>query len=85
MGTGAVAEPLSGEELLRRRVRTFVRQHPLASVAAATGLGLALGGVLFCRLGRLFFMAAAGYVANGLVHHDGRMNVPALFERLQRT
>jgi hypothetical protein len=40
---------------------------------------------MFCRLGRLLFMAAAGYVANGLMHQDGRLNVSAMFERLRRT
>jgi hypothetical protein len=84
MPTASAPEALSGEELIRRRVRGFVREHPLASIAAATGVGLALGGLLFDRLGRLAFMAAVGYAANELMHHDGRLGVPGLLDRLSR-
>ena len=73
---------LTGEEVLRRRARAFVRERPLLCVAAATAMGAALGGVLFSRLGRLAFVAVAGYAANEVWHRESRIDVGALVERL---
>jgi hypothetical protein len=51
---------------------------------AAAAVGATLGGVLFSRLGRLVFIAAAGYLANELWHHDGRLDLRGVVERLSR-
>jgi hypothetical protein len=51
-----------------------------ATVAAA--LGAALGGVFLSRLGRVVFVAALGYVANGLWHRDGRLDAGRVLDRL---
>jgi hypothetical protein len=72
----------SGEELLRRRVRAFVRERPLLCIAGAATLGAALGGVFFAKLGRLAFIAVAGYVANEIWHREGRLDVGTLVDRL---
>lgn len=77
-----VATGLTGEELLRRRVRAFVRERPLLCVAGATALGVALGGLVFARLGRLAFAAVSGYVAKEVWHREGRLDVGALLQRL---
>jgi hypothetical protein len=72
----------TGEELLRRRARAFVRERPLLCVAAATALGATLGGILFAKMGRLAFAAVAGYVASEIWHRESRLDVGALVERL---
>ena len=70
------------EAVLRERLSQFVRDKPLLAVAASGAVGVALGGVFLSRLGRLVFIAAAGYVANELWHREGRLDIDAVVERL---
>jgi hypothetical protein len=81
---GSMRSDLSGEERMRRKVRSVVRERPLVAVAAATAVGAMLGGVLFSRLGRLVFIAATGYIANELWHREGRLDIRSLLERIAR-
>jgi hypothetical protein len=62
----------------------LVRESPLLAVAAASTMGMALGGVLFRRLGRLGLVAAAGYIANGLWHRKGGLNIEKVIAGLSR-
>jgi hypothetical protein len=78
----AVPTGITGEEALRRRARAAVRERPLLCVAAATALGVALGGVFFAKLGRLAFAAVVGYVASEIWHREGRLDVGALVDHL---
>jgi hypothetical protein len=41
-----------------------------------------LGGVFLSRLGRLFFVAAAGYLANEVWHREGRSDILDVLERV---
>jgi hypothetical protein len=78
----SVRAVMTGEEELRRRARAFVRERPLLCVAGAAVLGATLGGVFFAKLGRLAFVALAGYVANEIWHREGRLDVGTLVDRL---
>ncbi len=60
----------------------LVRQRPLLTMAIAGAVGAALGGLVFSRLGRLVFLATAGYVANELWHREGRLDTGKLIESL---
>jgi hypothetical protein len=73
---------LSDEALLRQRWSDFVRRRPLVALAAAGAAGALLGGVFLSRLGRLLFVAAAGYMANEAWHREGRFDVRDVSERL---
>jgi hypothetical protein len=66
------------------RLRGLVRERPLLTLAAAAAVGATLGGVLFSRLGRLVFIAAAGYLVNEIWHHEGRLDLRGVVERLSR-
>jgi len=60
----------------------LVRERPMLALAAAGAFGIVLGGLVFSRLGRLLFIAAAGYVANELWHREGRLGIDNVIERL---
>jgi hypothetical protein len=50
---------------------------------------MALGGVLFTRLGRLGVVAAAGYIANGYItngswHRKGGLNIEEVIAGLSK-
>jgi hypothetical protein len=72
----------SEEAILRDRLRRLVRERPLLAVTACGAFGAALGGIFLSRLGRLVFIAAAGYVANELWHREGRLDIDDVIERL---
>jgi len=67
---------------LRARLQRVVRERPLVAVAAAGAAGALLGGLVLSRLGRLVFVAAAGYVLNELWRREGRLEVDQVIERL---
>jgi hypothetical protein len=56
-------------------IQELVRSQPLVAFAGAGVLGAALGGVFFPRLGRLAFLAAAGYVGNHLLQRQRALDV----------
>jgi hypothetical protein len=67
-----------------RELERFMREHPLAAVGAAGVIGVALGGVLFSRAGRLLFAVMTGYVANELWNREARLDVDKLLGRLSQ-
>ncbi len=76
---------LAGEERATiARLRDFVRQRPLLAVGAAAAAGTAIGGLLFPRVARLVFIAAAGYVGTELWRREGRIDVRELAAKLSR-
>lgn len=56
-------------------IRDLVRTRPLLAFAGAGALGAALGGLLFPRLGRLAFLAVAGYAATGMLQRQRALDV----------
>jgi hypothetical protein len=64
------------------RVADLVHSQPLLAVAAAGAVGVALGGVVFSRLGRFAFLAIAGYVVSDLWRREGHLDVQELLGRL---
>jgi hypothetical protein len=64
------------------RVADLVHAQPLVAVAAAGAVGVALGGVVFSRLGRFAFLAIAGYVVSDLWRREGHLDVQELLGRL---
>jgi hypothetical protein len=89
MSSGSTSEGVQGDELVVvgdelffDRFRVLVHERPLLAVAAGGALGAVFGGILFSRLGRLLFIAAAGYVANELWHREGRLDIDHLVQRL---
>ncbi|HXX69015.1 MAG TPA: hypothetical protein VEK07_17645 [Polyangiaceae bacterium] len=75
----------SVETLLLARWRDMVQRRPLLSVTAVAAVGAALGGLLFTRMGRLAFFAAAGYAANELWHSERRLELGELIANISRT
>jgi hypothetical protein len=67
---------------LRERLCEAVRSRPLLAVLAASGVGATLGGLVFSRLGRLVFLAAAGYAASELWRREGKLDTRELIARL---
>jgi hypothetical protein len=57
------------------RLRHLVREEPWLAVAAGVALGGVIGGLLFPKIGRLFFIAAAAYLARGFWQHEGRLDI----------
>jgi hypothetical protein len=76
------ARAASDEALLRERLRDAVRDRPLLTVATVGAAGAALGGLIFTRLGRLAFVAVAGYIANELLHREGGVRIDELVAKL---
>jgi hypothetical protein len=70
------------EAMMRERLRDLIRERPLLVMSAAAGIGAALGGIVFSRLGRLAFFAVAGYVANELWHREGRLDIDDVIAKL---
>jgi hypothetical protein len=68
----------------REQLREMVRSRPLVAVGAAAAFGGVLGGVLFSRLGRLAFAAAAGYAAHELWKREGRLSIDQVVDRASR-
>jgi hypothetical protein len=69
----------------RERFIEAVRSRPLLAVLAASGVGATLGGLVFSRLGRFVFLAAAGYVAGELWRREGVIDTREILTRLTRT
>jgi hypothetical protein len=61
-----------------------VRERPLLAVLAASGVGATLGGLVFSRVGRFVFLAAAGYVASELWRREGMIDTREILGRLTR-
>jgi hypothetical protein len=80
--TKAEELPVEQEAKLRDRLVRRIRAKPVATAAVAVAMGAALGGVFFSRLGRFVFVAAVGYVANGLWHRDARIDIANVVEEL---
>jgi hypothetical protein len=74
----------SPEARLRAQVVDAVRAHPFLAVLAASGVGVTLGGLVFSRLGRLVFLAAAGYVATELWRREGMADTREILADLTR-
>jgi hypothetical protein len=74
----------AADERIGWRLEDLVRERPLLVVAAASTVGMALGGVLFTRLGRLGVVAAVGYIANGLWHREVGLNIEEVIAELSR-
>ena len=74
----------SDEAVLVERLTELVKKRPLVALAGAGAIGALLGGVFLSRLGRLVFIAAAGYVANELWHREGRLDIQEVIENLRR-
>jgi hypothetical protein len=64
-----------GEAWTRGGIEELVRSQPLLAFTAAGALGAALGGLLFPRLGRLAFLAVAGYAGNELLQRQRALDV----------
>jgi hypothetical protein len=71
--------------MMRARLGALVRRQPLVALAAAGAVGALLGGVFFSRLGRLVFLAAAGYVASEMWHRKARVEVHGPAEKARAT
>lgn len=78
----ATATQPTWEAGIAGRVTDLVREQPLVAVAAAGAVGIALGGVVFSRLGRFAFLAIAGYVVSDLWRREGHLDVQDLLGRL---
>jgi hypothetical protein len=76
------AHPVADEAVLRARLRELVRERPWLAVGVAGMVGGVLGGLVFSRAGRLVFIAAAGYIAEGLWQSEGRLDIDDLVGRL---
>jgi hypothetical protein len=87
--TVATAEAVEAQEArLRDRLCDAVRSRPLLAVLAASGVGATLGGLVFSRLGRLVFLAAAGYAASEFWRREGKLDTREIIDRIsgaQRT
>jgi hypothetical protein len=70
------------EERMHEALREAVRARPFIAILAAAGLGATLGGLVFSRLGRLVFLAAAGFVAAELWSREGALDTRELLARL---
>jgi hypothetical protein len=79
---GAVGEPTPAT--LRTRLVEAVRSRPLLAVLAASGVGATLGGLVFSRLGRFVFLAAAGYAVSELWRREGTIDTREILTRLTR-
>jgi hypothetical protein len=75
----------SPEERLRALLVDAVRTHPFLSMIAASGVGVTLGGLVFSRLGRLVFLAAAGYAATELWRREGMLDTKEILANLTRS
>jgi hypothetical protein len=64
-----------GEAWTRDGFEELVRTKPLLVFTGAGALGAALGGLFFPRLGRLAFLAVAGYAANELLQRQRALDV----------
>jgi hypothetical protein len=82
----AAEEMAEGEDMrLRDRLCDAVRSRPLLAVLTASGIGATLGGLVFSRLGRLVFLAAAGYAVSELWRREGTLDTRELVARLSGT
>jgi hypothetical protein len=75
----------SPDERLRALLVDAVRTHPFLSMIAASGVGVTLGGLVFSRLGRLVFLAAAGYAATELWRREGMLDTKEILASLTRS
>jgi len=57
------------QDFTTRKVRAFVRDRPLASVAGALAVGFVVGGGWRTRLGRMLALAAARHAALKAAEH----------------
>lgn len=71
-----------GEATLGLRWREIVKERPLLAVTGAATIGAALGGFVFSRVGRLAFLAVAGYAAHELWHSERRIEIDELISKL---
>ncbi|MCL2449302.1 MAG: hypothetical protein FWD17_10165 [Polyangiaceae bacterium] len=87
-GDSLALEAMSGrtqeQESIRSRLVAAVRSRPLLAVLAASGIGATLGGLVFSRLGRFVFLAAAGYAASELWRREGIIDTHEILARLTR-
>ena len=70
-----------GDLLTPEGIRELVRTQPLLAFAGAGALGAALGGLLFPRVGRLAFLAVAGYAATGMLQRQRALDVDEVIAR----
>ncbi len=73
---------MSGEAVLRERLRVVVREQPWLAVAAAAAAGGVLGGVWFSRAARLAFAGVTGFVLHDLWHREGRLGVGEIVRKV---
>jgi hypothetical protein len=69
-GLAALAEiegPSARVRELARAIVRRIRRRPIASIAAAVGVGVVVGGALSFRAGRYAILAAARHVARELL------------------
>jgi hypothetical protein len=62
-------------------IEELVRTKPLVAFAGAGAIGVLLGGLLFPRIGRLAFLAVAGFVANGLLQRQRDLDIEEVVTR----
>ena len=67
--------------LTRNGLQELVRTRPMLAFAGAGIVGATLGGLLFPRLGRLMFLAVAGYAASGLLQRQRELDVDEVIGR----
>jgi hypothetical protein len=80
--TGAETKSASVVQFLTRNgLQELVRTKPLVAFAGAGLVGAAFGGLLFPRLGRLIFLAVAGYAASELLQRQREQDVDELAGR----
>jgi hypothetical protein len=63
------------EVLTRNGLEELVRTKPVVAFAGAGLVGALFGGLFFPRLGRLAFLAVAGYAANELFQRQRGLDV----------
>ena len=73
---------MSGEAIVRERLRVIVRRQPWLAVAAAAAAGGVLGGVWFSRAARLAFAGATGFVLHDLWNREGRLGVGEIVRKI---
>ena len=69
---------------MQEQLRSIVCERPMMAMLAGGTLGVALGGVVLSRLGRLAFVAALGYLAHEMWHRESRLDVVAVIDRFAR-